>query len=62
MTSAELFAAFPRPWRLDDEELGVVLAADGGVAVVVDSFGEIADEHASDMVALIVALVNGAAA
>ena len=57
MTREELFSAFPRPWRLDDEEAGAVLCADGFQVLVVDAV-EVDDSIA--LAELVVDLVNGA--
>lgn len=37
MTREELFSVFPRPWRLSEEDVGVVLAADGSEVLTVDT-------------------------
>ncbi|WP_377299769.1 hypothetical protein [Rhizobium sp. SGZ-381] len=49
------------PLRLSDEDIGVVLDADGRDVLTVDSNGERPDEQASAIALMIVSAVNAAA-
>jgi hypothetical protein len=60
MTREELFAAFPRPWRLSAGELGVVQCADGSEALTIDTIAKRSDLDAMALAALVVDLVNAA--
>lgn len=58
MTHEELFSAFPLPWRLSEENVGVVLCADGGDALTTDSAGRQNDEHATALAEFVADAVN----
>lgn len=60
MTREELFSVFPRPWRLSEEDVGVVLAADGTEVLTVDSINSKADVDCIALAELLVDLGNGA--
>lgn len=58
MTREELFSVFPRPWRLSEEDVGVVLCADGSEALTVNTLGDRADEDVIALAELVTDLVN----
>lgn len=60
MTREELFSAFRRPWRLLDEEPGVILDANGAEIVRVLGPDGTFEEDQSAMAEIIVDLVNAA--
>lgn len=48
----------PAPWRLCDEEVGEVLAANGAIACDADTVGCLSEDDASRVAALIMLAVN----
>lgn len=58
MTREELFSIFPRPWRLSEEDIGVVLCADGSEALTVDTVGDRENEDCIALAELVTDLVN----
>ena len=58
MTREELWSTFPRPWRLCEEEPGVVLCADGSEALVVGGVTRTLEDD-SAMAELLVDFANG---
>lgn len=59
MTHEELFSVFPRPWRLSEEDIGVILCADGSEALTIDTMRDCEDDDAIAIAELLVDLVNG---
>ena len=62
-TGSEAFAAelrkvcAPAPWRLCDEEVGEVLAADGGIVLTIDR-GRTTEQEASALALWVIVAVN----
>lgn len=52
----------PAPWRLHEEDVGVVIADNGAEACVVDPLTSSDDEVVTEIAAIIVAAVNAAVA
>lgn len=60
MTREELFSVFPRPWRLSEKNIGVVLAANGRDVLTVDVNNERDDEDVIAMAEVLRDLGNAA--
>jgi hypothetical protein len=60
MTREELFSVFPRPWRLSEEGIGVVLCADGSEALTIDTTGNRDNDDVIAIAELVTDLVNAA--
>jgi len=60
MTREELFSIWPRPWRLSEEDVGVVLDANGVEVLTVDTTNDRADNDVVALAELLVELGNGA--
>jgi hypothetical protein len=58
MTREELFSAFPRPWRLDANEAGVIVDANGDQVLVVDVERERDDMDVHALAEVLVELGN----
>jgi hypothetical protein len=58
MTHEELFSIWPRPWRLSEEDVGVVLDANGIEVLTVDTNNDHADVDVVALAELLVELGN----
>ncbi|HEY1503201.1 MAG TPA: hypothetical protein VGF92_02815 [Stellaceae bacterium] len=60
MTRDELFKVFPRPWRIDQDVAGQILAADGRPVYEIDAASMLFDDERAAVAQLCVEFANEA--